>query len=163
MLLPNCAVLPLFYHNSESEEIESFPGGFPTFRIYGTGGHLGVDLGRYFDTRCIKIAALFSACNKKRRFRLVEALSVQIFLVGLTFTSGRMTPSISPCSCSKVRMRDATLLRSGCGSGRGSGSPGCSRRRRRACRFRRPGSRCAGASGARCRAPPRTARPGPAV
>ena len=25
-------------------EIESFPGGFPTFRIYGTGGHLGVDL-----------------------------------------------------------------------------------------------------------------------
>uniref|UniRef100_UPI0022E370C1 hypothetical protein n=1 Tax=Enterocloster aldenensis TaxID=358742 RepID=UPI0022E370C1 len=34
-----------FYHNSESVEIESFPGVFPTFRIYGTGGHLGVDLG----------------------------------------------------------------------------------------------------------------------
>lgn len=129
----------------------------------GDPGSVFQNLGRYFDTRCIKIAALFSACNKKRRFRLVEALSVQIFLVGLTFTSGRMTPSISPCFCSKVRMRDATLLRSGCGSGRGSGSPGCSRRRRRARRFRRPGSRCAAASGARCRAPPRTARPGPAV
>ena len=33
-----------FYHNSESVEIRSFPGGFPTFRIYGMGGHLGVDL-----------------------------------------------------------------------------------------------------------------------
>ena len=27
-------------------EIGSFLGGFPTFRIYGTGGHLGVDLPR---------------------------------------------------------------------------------------------------------------------
>ena len=33
-----------FYHNSESMEIGSFLGGFPTFRIYGTGGLLGVDL-----------------------------------------------------------------------------------------------------------------------
>ena len=34
----------LFYHNSKSVEIGSFLGGFPTFWIYGTGGHLGVDL-----------------------------------------------------------------------------------------------------------------------
>ncbi|GAA6442015.1 hypothetical protein K170097C1_65200 [Hungatella effluvii] len=34
-----------FYHNSESVEIGSFFGGFPTFRIYGTGCLLGVDLG----------------------------------------------------------------------------------------------------------------------
>ena len=35
----------LFYHNSESVEIACFLSRFPTFRIYGTGGHLGVDLG----------------------------------------------------------------------------------------------------------------------
>ena len=35
----------LLYHNSESVEIACFLGQFPTFRIYGTGGHLGVDLG----------------------------------------------------------------------------------------------------------------------
>ena len=35
----------LFYHNSESVEIESFPGWFPTLWIYGAGGLLGVDLG----------------------------------------------------------------------------------------------------------------------
>ena len=34
-----------FYHNSESVEIGSFPGRFPTLWIYGAGGHLGVDLG----------------------------------------------------------------------------------------------------------------------
>ena len=33
----------LFYHNSESVEIACFLSRFPTFRIYGTGGHLGVD------------------------------------------------------------------------------------------------------------------------
>ena len=33
-----------FYHNSESVEMGGFSGRFPTFRIYGTGGHLGVDL-----------------------------------------------------------------------------------------------------------------------
>ena len=32
-----------FYHNSESVEIAYFLSRFPTFRIYGTGGHLGVD------------------------------------------------------------------------------------------------------------------------
>ena len=31
------------YHNSESVEIGCFLGRFPTFRIYGTGGHFGVD------------------------------------------------------------------------------------------------------------------------
>ena len=34
----------LFYHNSESVETACFLDRFPTFRIYGTGGHLGVDL-----------------------------------------------------------------------------------------------------------------------
>ena len=33
-----------FYHNSESVEIACFLSRFPTFRIYGAGGHLGVDL-----------------------------------------------------------------------------------------------------------------------
>ena len=41
---PPSYFLPL-YHNSESVEIGSFPGGFPTSWIYGTGGYLGVDLG----------------------------------------------------------------------------------------------------------------------
>ena len=43
--LPLCRSVFLLYHNSESVEIGSFLGGFPTFRIYGTGDHLGVDLG----------------------------------------------------------------------------------------------------------------------
>ena len=34
----------LLYHNSESVEIGSFLGGFPTFRIYGTDGQKSVDL-----------------------------------------------------------------------------------------------------------------------
>ena len=33
-----------FYHNSESVEIACFSSRFPTFRIYGTGAYLGVDL-----------------------------------------------------------------------------------------------------------------------
>ena len=33
-----------FYHNSESVEIACFLSRFPTFRIYGTGAYLGVDL-----------------------------------------------------------------------------------------------------------------------
>ena len=33
-----------FYHNSESVEMGGFSGRFPTFRIYGTGAYLGVDL-----------------------------------------------------------------------------------------------------------------------
>ena len=32
------------YHKSESVEIVHFSAGFPTFRIYGTGGQKSVDL-----------------------------------------------------------------------------------------------------------------------
>ena len=39
-IVPLC----LFYHNSESAEIACFLSRFPTFRIYGTGAYLGVDL-----------------------------------------------------------------------------------------------------------------------
>ena len=42
---PPATFLFSFYHNSESVEIGSFFGGFPTSWIYGTNGHLGVDLG----------------------------------------------------------------------------------------------------------------------
>ena len=44
--LPPCLQISfLLYHNSESVEIACFLSRFPTFRIYGTGGLLGVDLG----------------------------------------------------------------------------------------------------------------------
>ena len=40
-------------------EIESFPGGFPTFRIYGTGGLLPIDWSKADATNTIEAVQLY--------------------------------------------------------------------------------------------------------
>jgi hypothetical protein len=47
--LPIVTLLFPFYHHSESVEISSFPAGFPTLWIYGTGGQKGLYLEQFID------------------------------------------------------------------------------------------------------------------